>query len=156
MHKSYTSLAVCLSVLKVHDDNRHTPEEIYQILCLNFIDIDQNLAEMIWNDLHAQVPDWIPWLSEGRSQTHDGGVLWLIEYMKEGGLSRGPLPKHNFNFDGLSKTLAGLIGLSRRWAVGRGLSTKRSFTRTRERDRHGYFLDREGHPWYDHPGNSGY
>lgn len=95
------------------------------------------------------------WLEEEQDRSHDGGMLWLIEFMKEGGLSRGPMPQHKFTFNGLQRALAGLIGLSRQWAVRQGLSKRRSFNRSREGDAHGYMLN-DTYEWWDHPGNSGY
>ena len=156
MHRSATPLAVCLSVAMIHDTHyggHATATEAYNILRLNFAHVTPTLVEDVTDYLHRGVPQWMSWLVQEKN--HNGGILWLFEYMKEGGLSRQALPEYECTMGGLAETLKVLLALSRRWAVGQGLSKKRSFERTREGDRYGYGSNSK-YPWYDHPGNSGY
>ena len=157
MPEIITPLAVCLSIARIHGDHYYTQKEIYDIVRLNFANASPNLVTNVSDYLDARVPEWKPWLREEKykCQNQNGGILWVWEYMKEGGFSRELLPEHECTFEGLKNTLAALIGLSRRWAVGQGLSRRRSFNRSREGDAGGYMSTSE-YPWYDHPGNLGY
>ncbi|KAL8822906.1 MAG: hypothetical protein Q9191_006365 [Dirinaria sp. TL-2023a] len=155
MSNCFTSLVVCHAVLLVHY-KKYSFEENYDILCLNFAEITRERLGEVDEYLAIRKPNFKQWLEDEKADGgNNSGVIWLYEFMKEGGLSRGPLPVHPPTTEGLEKTLAALIGLSRKWAVGKGLTTKRSFTRTRNGDYYGYIGSSE-YPWYDHPGNSGY
>lgn len=155
MTANSTTLAVCLSLIRVHDPHRSTDRTV-QLLRRNFPGVTPAWIDHVDHDIHILAPDWMAWLQREQARGKStGSILWVLEYMKAGGFSRRPLPQYSLCMEGLAATLRDLIILGRRWAVGQRLTLRRSFERNREGDAFGYLTNRE-HPWYDHPGNTGW